>query len=298
MSPVLSIVEPIEAIAFPNDLPTEDGEPLESNWHRIQINLLVDLVNQLWQDRNDFFAGGNMFVYFSTRQLVSHDYRGPDFFLVKDVEQKPARQVWKIWEEDGRFPDLIVELLSPSTAESDLTTKRQLYERTFRTPEYFAYDPETQRLYGWRLDVRAYHEIAPDARGWLWSEELGVWLGEWQGEYERVNAVWLRYYDRAGNLIPTGAEAEREKAEQERAYAEQERERAEQEAARAEQEAARAEQEAARAENESARAEQEAARAEQEAIARREAEARVQQLESDVERLRAELASRTQGNTR
>lgn len=215
MIPTVPTREPMERVAFPDNLPIEDGEPLESNWHRIQINLLVDLTNQLWHDRNDFFAGGNMFIYFSTRQLLTHDYRGPDFFVVKEVEPKSERQVWKIWEEDGRFPDLIVELLSPSTAENDLTTKRRLYERTFRTPEYFAYDPDTKELRGWRLHERVYQEIVPDARGWLWSQELDVWLGKWDGEYERVEATWLRLYDAQGALIPTGAEAERARAEQE-----------------------------------------------------------------------------------
>ncbi|MDL1896544.1 hypothetical protein FBQ82_09740 [Anaerolineae bacterium CFX7] len=207
--------EPIAQIAFPDNLPVEDGEPLETNWHRIQINLLVDLTNQLWYDRTDFFAGGNMFIYYSARQALSRDYRGPDFFVVKDVEPKNERQVWKTWEEDGRLPDLIVELLSPSTAETDLTTKWRLYERTFRTPEYFAYDPDPKELRGWHLRERQYQEIIPDERGWFWSDELGVWLGLWEGEYERVQATWLRYYDQKGALLPTGEEAERKRAAQE-----------------------------------------------------------------------------------
>jgi hypothetical protein len=43
MSKALEWVEPIKMPEFPVNLPDEDGEPLESNWHRIQINLLVDL---------------------------------------------------------------------------------------------------------------------------------------------------------------------------------------------------------------------------------------------------------------
>jgi len=67
MSKVIEWIERIEALEFPPDLPYEDGEPLESNWHRIQINLLVDLTHQLWSFRDDYFVGGNMFVYFSAR---------------------------------------------------------------------------------------------------------------------------------------------------------------------------------------------------------------------------------------
>jgi hypothetical protein len=38
----------------------------------------------------------------------------------------------------------------------------------------------------------------------------------WEGEYEGVKAVWLRWCDQKGNVIPTGAElaaAERARAE-------------------------------------------------------------------------------------
>ncbi|MBM3239424.1 Uma2 family endonuclease [Candidatus Poribacteria bacterium] len=222
MSKAIELVEQIKALEFPPDLPYEDGEPLESNWHRIQINLLVDLTHQLWSFRDDYFAGGNMFVYFSAQQVTTHAYRGPDFFLVKEVVKKPERRSWKTWEEDGRFPDLIIELLSPATARTDLTTKKRLYERTFRTPEYFAYDKDTRQLYGWRLgEGVVYHPLLPNERGWLWSEELQVWLGEWEGEYERVFSIWLRFYTREGQLVPTGEEAQaaaRREAEAEVAF--------------------------------------------------------------------------------
>jgi Uma2 family endonuclease len=209
MNKAIEWVEQIEEPEFPADLPYEDGEPLESNWHRIQINLLVDLTHQLWSFRDDYFVGGNMFVYFSVQQVSTHKYRGPDFFLVKEVSQKPERRSWKTWEEDGRFPDLIIELLSPTTAIVDVTTKKRLYERTFRTPEYFAYDKDARRLIGFRLgEGIVYHSLLPNERGWLWSEELQVWLGEWEGEYEREFSVWLRFYTRAGQLAPTGEEAQ------------------------------------------------------------------------------------------
>ena len=258
MSEAVGRIEPVEAVKFPADLPEEDGIPLESNWHCIQINLLVELTHQLWAKRADYFAGGNMFLYFSARQARTLDYRGPDFFVVKGVESKSERRSWKTWEEDGRFPDVIVELLSPRTATADLTTKKQLYERTFRTPEYFAYDPDARQLQGWRLE-HGYHELQPNEHGWLWSEELQVWLGKWEGDYEAVRATWLRFYTRAGELTPTGEETA-----------------------------------AARAEAEVAARREAEARAATEAVARRETEARAAAAEAELARLRAELA-RLQG---
>jgi hypothetical protein len=62
----------------PLEIPTReliysDGEPLDSNWHRIQISLLIDVIGRTMAERQrtDFFAGGDMFVYFSLEQAQS-----------------------------------------------------------------------------------------------------------------------------------------------------------------------------------------------------------------------------------
>ncbi|MFN7017458.1 MAG: hypothetical protein ACK4P5_09920, partial [Fimbriimonadales bacterium] len=46
------------------DLPEEDGEPLESDYHMMQIPLLDELVRQHLGDTQDYFCGGNMFIYY------------------------------------------------------------------------------------------------------------------------------------------------------------------------------------------------------------------------------------------
>ncbi|MBY0527725.1 MAG: Uma2 family endonuclease [Gemmataceae bacterium] len=207
---IIEIVEKIEVpVGFlhPNlDLPETNGEPLESPWHRDAINLLIGIVKWLWHGRTDFFVGGNMFIYFSTRQEKTREFRGPDFFLVKDVDGTRERRFWHLIVENGRYPDLIIELLSPTTAEVDRTTKKRLYENTFRTREYFCYDPATRALEGWRLE-RNYQPIPTNERGWMWSEEVGLWLGTWEGVYEGTAATWLRFFDLQGQVVLSRAES-------------------------------------------------------------------------------------------
>jgi Uma2 family endonuclease len=229
------------------ELPTEDGVPLETNWHRIEMNLLIESVHSYWRERDDYFAGGNMFIYFSMEQARHRDYRGPDFFVVKDVDGTRDRAAWIVWEENGRYPNLIVELASPSTIDVDLGAKLRLYERTFRTPEYFCYDPAGHELLGWRLSGDAYEVIESDEHGWLWSEELGLWLGNWEGEFQRVTTTWLRFYTQAGTLLLTLAESEAQRAAAESQRAAAESQRAAAEAQRAAAEAQRAAAEAQRA---------------------------------------------------
>jgi Uma2 family endonuclease len=229
----------------PTDLVFDDGETLESNRHRIAMNVLIEGVHQAYEGRKDYFAGGNMFVYYSSEQVRNRDFKGPDFFVALNVDGQQQRQGWVVWQEMGRYPDVILELMSPTTAAQDLSAKKVLYEGTFRTRDYFVYDPfDRQSLQGWHLGSNLkYEAIAPDDRGWLWCETLGLYLGLWEGTILRETAIWTRFFDAEGNLIPLGTE----KAEQEHQRAEQERQRAEQERQRAEQERQRAEQERQRA---------------------------------------------------
>jgi Uma2 family endonuclease len=246
----------------PEDLPYDDGEPLESNWHRIAMNLLIEVVSYHFRDRDDFFAGGNMFIYFSLRQVRDRDFRGPDFFFVWGVPRRPDRHYYAVWDEGGRYPNVIIELLSPSTAEVDRTDKREIYQNIFRTPEYFLCDPQTDTIEGLRLGGgQVYEPIVPDERGWLWCEQLQLWLGNWQGEKMGLTATWPRFYDAGGRLVPTEGEAERQRAQQEQERAQQEQERAQQEHERAQQEHERAQQEHERAQQEQERARQEKERA-------------------------------------
>ena len=205
-----------DAIAPPTDLIFDDGEPLESNRHRIGMNLLIRSLQQAWSDRDDYFTGGNMFVYYSRTQARNRDFRGPDFFVTLNVDGTRSRQGWVVWEENGRYPDVIVELMSSSTASIDTGVKKEIYAEIFRTPDYFVYDPfEVNSLQGWHLDgTLHYQPIQPNERGWLWCERLGFWLGIWEGTCDRETAPWLRFYYPDGSLVLLPEEAERQRADE------------------------------------------------------------------------------------
>ncbi len=260
------------------EIVTEDGVPMDNPYHRLQMNLFLSLVDQrmLELGRSDFYSGGNMFVYYSVeqaqavaeeeRQLALFEsgkraekpkktaFRGPDVFLVQGVDPSPERYAWVAWQEDGRLPDLIVELLSPSTAAYDRGEKKRLYEETFKTSEYFLYPPQGLALEGWRLLDNSYQQIVRSAEGRLWSRELEAELGVWHGTYKGKTGPWLRLFHPDGRLVPTETEGERQRAEEERQRTEEERQRAEEERQRTEEERQRAEEERQRAEKERQRA--------------------------------------------
>ncbi len=223
----------------PTDLIFDDGESLETNQHRVAMNVLIRSYQQYRIAQTDFYVGGNMFIYYSSTQVKNRDFRGPDFFVVLDVDGERERLGWVVWEEEGRYPDVIVELMSPSTTKVDLGVKKDLYDQVFKTQNYFVYNPfDATSLLGWHRS-NAYQEIAPDERGWLWCEKLGLWLGTWQGTIDRETMNWLRFYDSTGGLVLLPEEVAQQNAEIAQQKAEAEFQRAEAGSQRVERLAAR-----------------------------------------------------------
>ncbi len=202
-----------------DELPYEDGEPMETDRHLLQIYLLRETLTLHWVERRDFFVGGNMFVYFSPDQDKTEHYRGPDFFVVLGVDGLRERKSWVVWEEK-KGPDVVVEFLSDRTARFDRTEKKRIYETMLRVPEYFWFDPFSGELAGFTLRDGKYFPIVPDERGRLVSQQLGLALTYWTGEYLRVTATWLRWETLDGTLLPTDREA-KQVAEQQAQVAEQ-----------------------------------------------------------------------------
>ncbi|WP_044034813.1 Uma2 family endonuclease, partial [Microcystis aeruginosa] len=156
---------------------------------------------------------GNLTIYYSPNQKKSEFFRGPDFFVVLGTNPNPNRRSWVIWREEGKYPNLIVEILSDSTGKVDREEKKQIYQDIFRTPDYFWFDPESLEFAGFTLISGQYQPIAPNSQGWLWSGQLGLYLG--------LSANKLRYFTPEGELVPTPAEA----AQQAETQVEQERQK-------------------------------------------------------------------------
>jgi hypothetical protein len=93
--------------------------------------------------------------------------------------------------------------------------------------------------------------IAPDSRGDLSCQRLGLTLGLRESTYEGIDALWLRFIDGTGTLVPTETEAAeaaeaalaaaRGRADAEKDRADAEKDRADAEKDRADAERRRAE---------------------------------------------------------
>lgn len=110
-----------EVIFPPGDI-LSDKPRSESDLHRDQIDLLIRILKLWWRKRQDFYASGNLTIYYSPNQKTS-EYFQPRLFCSFGNPEKD-RKSWVVWQEDGKYPNVIVEILSSSTTAVDKGLKK------------------------------------------------------------------------------------------------------------------------------------------------------------------------------
>lgn len=206
-----------------NGYPTSSKWPMpETDWHRILMCALIDTLWDHFLSESKVYVSGNLLIFYEPGNKRKHV--SPDVFFVRGVEKK-RRPNYLVWEE-GRGPQVAIELTSATTQKNDQTTKYKLYQDVLKVREYFLFDPDGDyldpRLKGYRLWRGEYREITA-VNGRLPSVGLGLHL-----ERDGNN---LRLWDpTSGEWLRTPAE----RVEQEVEAREQEAEAREQAEARAE----------------------------------------------------------------
>lgn len=157
------------------EYPESDGMPMgETDLHINWMIRLRALMLERYRAQNAYVAS-NLLVYY--QQGVPSKFVVPDVFVVLD-HPPGMRRTYKIWEE-GRAPDVVIEVTSKSTRREDETLKPNVYAM-IGVGEYFLYDPTAEYLHpaliGYRLDGGAYRAIQPNDQGQLPSTRLGITL--------------------------------------------------------------------------------------------------------------------------
>jgi Uma2 family endonuclease len=156
-------------------------------------------LQHFFRDQPGIYVSGNICLYYQKDN--PYRYVAPDVLVVKGIEKR-RRRIYKVWEE-GKAPDVVMEVTSKQTEDEDVFFKRNLYERVLKAPEYFTFDPTGDYLdpvlQGYRL-VRGKYARIKETRGRLQSNELGLALAVEEG--------WLYFYDLlTGEKLLTPAEA-------------------------------------------------------------------------------------------
>jgi Uma2 family endonuclease len=192
---------------------------------------------QLWFDAvPNVYVSGNLFIRYEENKIEKRV--APDLFVVFGMS-KEERVSYKIWEEDGKAPDFVLEVTSKGTVTKDRKQNPLIY-KALGVKEYFQYDPtgeylKPNSLQGLSLESGEYVAIAPsmldDGTLSLHSEVLGLDLHLYPN-------LGFRFFDPISReILRSHAEAEFERAYEQRARFQAELERSFEHQARIEAEA-------------------------------------------------------------
>jgi Uma2 family endonuclease len=193
--------------------PDSDGQPMaESDFQRKVLIYAVEALSIYFQDRDDVYVSGNMFIYYeegNPKAVVA-----PDVFVVFGAD-KHDRFSYRLWQEP-KAPDFVLEITSRSTRSEDQGAKRGIYA-FLGIQEYWQFDPThdylTPPLQGLRLEGENYQPLSPTGASGglvsLHSDVLGLDL--------RCDRRTLHFYDPAtGYTLLTHQEAEQARHEAEK----------------------------------------------------------------------------------
>lgn len=213
-------------------LVTEDETPVDNFQSEKQQRLLVEPLYSSWSPGVPFIAAANVGLFYALKQ----DPIVPDMMLSLGLEiptdwsQKQNRSYF-VWEF-GKAPEVCIEIVSnregdeltlsrKSQQKGKTATKKETYAR-IGVPYYAVFDSLQQLqksdemngalLRVWALVEGEYEELPSP----YWLRTVGLGLMLWEGAFEGVTGTWLRWCDRGGQIILTGAEGrelERQRAD-------------------------------------------------------------------------------------
>ncbi|GAQ00112.1 Uma2 family endonuclease [Leptolyngbya sp. NIES-2104] len=213
-------------------LTIEDDTPVDNLQSEKQQRLLVEPLYSSKALPSPFLAAANVGLFYK----LKGDPVVPDMMLSLKVQcaddfSKKQNRSYFVWEF-GKQPEVCVEIVSnaegdelilsrESQQKGKTTIKKNLYAE-IRIPYYVVFDPLKQiqgqdemngaLLRVWLNVAGRYTELTPqaginEAGQSVWLEEVGLGLTLWSGQFEEeVTRLWLRWCDREGRVIPTGAE--------------------------------------------------------------------------------------------
>ena len=210
----------------------EDDTPVDNLQSEKQQRLLVEPLYSSKVLPSPFLVAANVGLFYK----LKGDPVVPDAMLSLGVQcaddfSKKQNRSYFVWEF-GKLPEVCVEIVSndegdelsvskKSQQKGKTTSKKDLYAQ-IHIPYYVVFDPlkqiqgETEMnrslLRVWANSAGRYVELTPpqginEVEQSVWLEEVGLGLTLWSGQFEEdVTRLWLRWCDRTGQVIPTGAE--------------------------------------------------------------------------------------------
>ena len=193
------------------ELPSSDEKPVDNQLQNDIPNLLLSLLALIWANRDDWYFGVDMGVYYHPDEPAIV----PDGFLAIGVKRdtgEKGRLSYLRWAENNIMPILSLEVVS-ETYNSEYEKKFEDYQ-TLGILYYAIYNPlsgrkrrfkDRQRLEVYRL-IEEKYELLPSENNRVWLPEIALALGYENGEHIGWYREWLYWYDASGNRYLTANE--------------------------------------------------------------------------------------------
>lgn len=139
--------------------------------------------------------------------------KAPDWVYIPSVYPLLSGEIRSSYtpHAEGSNPEIVMEFISATEGTEYSFNphypygKWYFYEQILKVPIYIIFHPKTGNLEVYHLENGEYKIQNPD-RDRFWIESLGLFLGVWSGKKAEQNGNWLRWWDRAGNLLLWGSE--------------------------------------------------------------------------------------------
>ena len=133
----------------------------QSVWHGDAVILATAASHHNFRDHDDVLVAMELVVCYEFGN--NRAWLQPDVLVAFGVGRGGNRRTFKVWEE-GKAPDFVLEVASPSTAENDARHKAREYAR-IGVREYWRLDPEGTMM---GIPLEGYR-----AKGGRWQARAG-----------------------------------------------------------------------------------------------------------------------------
>lgn len=189
------------------DLPCSDDTPVDNENQNALPNWLLAMLEEIWQDRQDWFFGVDMAIYNCEGQANATPTVIPDGFLCLGVERHKrgdlGRLSYVLQEEQEIAPIVVLEMVS-KTYGKEYDQKLQNYQE-LGVKYYVIYNRE----YSDRHQHQPFEVYKLGRRGYrlqrgepYWMPEVGLGIGRVRGKLGGIEREWLAWHNDQGHPYP------------------------------------------------------------------------------------------------
>jgi Uma2 family endonuclease len=201
------------------ELPCSDETPVDNENQNTIPNWLIAILEEIWDERQDWFFGVDMGIYDREAQKKGVPVVVPDGFLSVGVQRhkrkEKGRLSYVLQEENEVVPILALEFVS-KTYNQEYDKKMTDYAH-LGVKYYIIYNPEYSRrdkhesFEVYKLVDGGYQRQEGEP---VWLPEIELGIGRVRGELGGIMREWLAWHDVRGSAHPLPKEQIRQLEEQ------------------------------------------------------------------------------------